>query len=106
MKITNKKLFQKQILTILISIAIMILIAIFSNYLKVEGFSSFFTTPGLKEAYKITPFDIRFINFITVVSYCAAIFFCGEQLSYNADIAQIEKEEKIFMKGVRENANT
>lgn len=103
MKIINKKLFQKQILTILISIAIMILIAIFSNYLKIEGFSKFFTTPGLKEAYKVTVTDIKIINIMTIVFECAAAYFCCEELSYNKDIAEIEREERLFMKGVREN---
>lgn len=94
----NKKLFMKQIKTIVISIIVMIVVALFANYLKEYGFSKLFTTHLYEDAFAISKYDKFLIKVFASFLEGVALITCYTMLSYNKDIAEIEKEEEEFFR--------
>jgi len=96
----NKKLFKKQMMTIAISVGIMILTFIVANYLKTYGLSKLFTTNLYKTAFSVSQYDRFLINVYATAIEVVTMIGCYMTLSCNRDIAKIEREEELFMKGV------
>ena len=94
----RKRLFKKQMMTIAISVGIMILTFIVANYLKTYGLNKLFTTNLYKTAFEISQYDRFLINIISTAIEVIALAGCYMNLSYNKDIAKIEKEEEFFRK--------
>ena len=94
----NKKLFKKQMLTIVITIMVMILIAMFANYLKIYGFGKLFTTNLYEEAFAVTEYDRYLIKMFASVAELSTLIGCYFTLQYNKEIADIEREEELFFK--------
>lgn len=100
LRIKNKRQFKKAILTIIMTISIIAGAIIYSNYLQIRGFSSFFTTNVYKEAFKETSkVDIAVINFFTGI-------FIGSTIitSYNL-LAEFQAEEQELKILKREEKN-
>ena len=94
MRIKDKKLFKKQMVTIVIGIVSIIGIILIANYVKEKGFSVFFTTNLYKEAFEKNPNDIKLINWLEV-SFILGIFaqvIVG--LKYNKEMRKLERREE------------
>ena len=96
----NKKLFKKQMMTIAISVGVMILTFIVANYLKTYGLNKLFTTNLYKTAFSVSQYDKFLINLYASVIEIISLIWCYMTLTCNRDIAKIEREEELFMKGV------
>lgn len=94
----NKKYFRKSISIILLTMLSVVLIAVASNHLIVNGLESLFTIKNYKEAFKTTEYDIQIINLIKCGLIIASIM-CGYfNLEANAQEMKLEKWYRKEMK--------
>lgn len=94
MRVKDKKLFKKQMVTILIGIVSIMVTIVIANYLREKGFSVIFTTNLYKEAFEKNPNDIKLINWLEG-SFILGIFaqvIVG--LKYNKEMRKLEREEE------------
>ena len=94
----NKKYFRKSISIILLTVLSVVLIAVASNHLIVNGLESLFTIKNYKEAFKTTEYDIQIINLIRYGLIIISIM-CGYfNLEANAQEMKLEKWYRKEMK--------
>lgn len=87
----NKKYFKKSILIILLTMLSVLLIAVVSNHLIVNGLESLFTVKTYKEAFEINECDIKIISLLRFGLVVASIM-CGYfNLEANAQEMKLEK---------------
>ena len=96
----NKRYFKKAITIILLTILSVVLIAVASNHLIVNGLESLFTVKAYKEAFETTEYDIKIINLIKCGLIIASIA-CGYfNLESNAQEMKLEKWYRKEMKKI------
>lgn len=94
MKIKNKKLFKKQVVTIVIGIVSIIVTILVANYLREKGLSVFFTTNVYKEAFEKNPADIKLINRMELAIIICILAIVPQELKYNKELRKLEREEE------------
>lgn len=100
MKIKNKKQFIRAIITLLLTIAGIVLITMFMNQLRVEGIGSLFTIGAYKEAFEVTKTDITIINVLEVSFIGSTIYLAYQYLDYHAQIIKLEREERLAIENI------
>lgn len=93
------KRFRYAMLIIALTIISIIAINLFGKYLLVNGFSSAFTQPGLRQAFELTEFDIKFINLLRIALSILAIFTGYFNLEYNSEMMKLERKERRLLCG-------
>ena len=87
-----KKLFKKQMMTIIIAMMIMVAICLIANYLKTYGFSKLFTIKAYKEAFTITAYDKFLIKIFATALELLAMVGCYIELEFNKKMADLEED--------------
>lgn len=93
LRIKDEKLFKQAIKVISMAILSIIVVVIIANYLKVNGFSGFFTADLYKGAFEKNPNDIILINRMEVSIIVCIMFMAQNELKYNKEIRDLEREE-------------
>lgn len=100
MKRINKKQLIRAIITILLTIAGIVLITMFMNNLKIEGLGSLFTIGAYKEAFVVTKTDITIINILEVSFISSLIYLAYQYLDYHAEMIKLEREERLAIENI------
>jgi len=94
LRIKDKKLFKQSMKVLAIMVMSIILVAGFSNHLKIDGLESLFTTNLYREAFEKNPNDIFLINRMEVLFILGIISMGIMELKSNKEIRDLEKEEE------------
>ena len=97
LRIKNKKQFTRAIITLLLTIAGIVLITMFMNDLKVNGLGSLFTIGAYKEAFEVTNTDITIINILKVSFISSLIYLAYQYLDYHAKLIKLERQERLVL---------